>query len=133
MRWPVLVLRSGGRASLSLWRASIAQVRNGSCGALVRLAGLGVPGVNVILGGVGEVVVALVEPVQEVLGVGELLAGEPSGGCGERAGAGSRAQPWELVPAAELGQQPMVRVVDVALVSLRVGVSQYDHRRWQPR
>jgi hypothetical protein len=85
------------------------------------------------LGGVGEVVVALVEPVQEVLGVGELLASEPSGGCGERAGAGSRAQPWELAPAAELCQQPMVRVVDVALASLRVGVSQYDHRRWQPR
>ena len=65
-------------------------------------------GVNVVLGGGGQGVVALVKPGKEAFGVGELLTGVPPRGAGERAGVGSRGQPRDLMPAAESGQQWVV-------------------------
>jgi hypothetical protein len=68
----------------------------------VVVGGLGVPGVEVGLGAGAQLAVALVEPDQEPFGLSELLGGEPAGGSGQRAGAGSDAQPRDLVPEAEL-------------------------------
>jgi hypothetical protein len=41
---------------------------------------LGVPGIDICLGCLGQAVIVLVKPVKEVFGMGELLAGEPARG-----------------------------------------------------
>jgi hypothetical protein len=73
-----------------------------SQGPFVVLAVGGMPGVDVGLAELGWAAVACIQPGQEVLGLGELLAGEPSSRRGERPGSGFGAQPGELVPDAEL-------------------------------
>ena len=66
----------------------------------------GVPGVQVGLGGLGQYVVARLQPAEEPVGLGELAV---VGGEGSALGLGS--QPWQLVPDGELAQQPQVGAV----------------------
>lgn len=84
--------------------------QEGSQGLLLVVAVTGVPGVDVGLGDLGRVVTACLEPGQELLGVDELLASEPPSGRGEGPGPCFGAQPRELVPDAELAQEPSVRI-----------------------
>jgi hypothetical protein len=71
----------------------------------------GVPGVQVGLGHLSQQMTALLEPAQEPVGLGELVAGElaVAGVRGRVRGLGP--QPWQLVPDSELLQQPQVRTV----------------------
>jgi hypothetical protein len=71
----------------------------------------GVPGVQVGLGGLGQGVVALLEPAEEPVGLGELVAGELAMAGREGPALGRGPQPWQLIPAGELAQQPQVRAV----------------------
>jgi hypothetical protein len=76
----------------------------------------GVPGVQVGLGGLGQGVVALLEPAEEPVGLGELVAGELAMAGREGPALGRGPQPWQLIPAGELAQQPQVRAVAVGEV-----------------
>jgi magnesium transporter len=76
----------------------------------------GVPGVQVGLGGLGQGVAALLEPAEERLGPGELVAGELADAHGEGSGGGLGPQPWQLVPDGELAQQPDAGAVGIGEV-----------------
>jgi hypothetical protein len=78
---------------------------------LVVVAVGGVPGVQAGLGERGRGLVAVVQPGQEPVGLGELLGGVGAGADGQGSGGGLGAQLGELVPGAELVQQPGVAMV----------------------
>jgi hypothetical protein len=71
----------------------------------------GVPGVQLGLGRLGHGAVARLKPAEEPVGLGELVAGELAVVGGEGPALGRGPQPWQLVPAGELAQQPQVRAV----------------------
>lgn len=68
------------------------------------------PGVQVGLGAVAQVAPPAREPFEELAGGGELLAGEPADGRGERLLPGPASEPRELVPGPVLAENPLVRV-----------------------
>jgi hypothetical protein len=68
----------------------------------------GVPGVQVGLGGLGQGAAARLQPAEEPVGLGELVAGELAVAGREGPALGRGPQPWQLIPAGELAQQPQV-------------------------
>ena len=82
-----------------------------TAGALLLVnGGGGVPGVDIGLGERGGVAAGAGGPGEEVLGLDESLLGVFAGAGPQRCGGGFGAHPGELVPEAELAQQPLVRV-----------------------
>ena len=72
--------------------------------------GGGVPGVDIGLGEAGGLASERAGPGQEVLGLDEALLGVFAGAGPQGCGGGFGAHAGELVPEAELAQQPFVRV-----------------------
>lgn len=62
------------------------------------------------LGAAAQVAAPAREPVEELAGGGELLAGEPADGRGERLVPGPAPEPRELAPGPVLAENPLVRV-----------------------
>ena len=82
-----------------------------AAGALLLVnGGGGVPGVDVSLGEVSGLAAERGRPVEEVLGLDEPLLGVFAGAGPQRCGGGPGAHAGELVPEAELAQQPFVRM-----------------------
>jgi hypothetical protein len=69
-----------------------------------------VPGVQVGLSAVAQLAVPVREPAEELAGGGELLAGEPADGRGERFPPGPVPEPRELAPCPVLAKHALVRV-----------------------
>ena len=76
--------------------------------------GGGVPDVDIGLGEVRGLAAECGGPGQEVLGLDEPLLGVFAGAGPQRAGGGPGAHAGELVPEAELAQQPFVRMAGQA-------------------
>jgi hypothetical protein len=89
----------------------------------------GVPGVDVGLEDLGWAAAARIDPGEELLGLGELLAGEPPNRRGEGPGSDFGAQPGERLSDGELAQEPSVRLAGAveggeALVEPGIGVEE---------
>jgi hypothetical protein len=82
-----------------------------AAGALLLVnGGGGVPGVDIGLGESAGVAGQRGGPGEEVFGLDESLLGVFAGAGPQRCGGGFGAHLWQLVPEAELAQQPLVRV-----------------------
>jgi hypothetical protein len=80
--------------------------------------GGGVPGVEVGLGELGQSAAVASGPGEERRGVDELEFGVFAGGGAQRPGGGFGAHLGQLVPQAELAQQPLVGVAGQLLQAL---------------